>query len=393
MKHWARFFLFLLCCSLGLPFFGMTEEDTDCVRLYALNVGKADCLILQAEGKTYLIDTGYERTAARMLTALEQLQVKHLDGVFITHQHKDHVGGLDKLVHSDIAIDAFYAPAFSLEGTGAGHAAVIAAARCGQSVHFLKAGDVVQVSSSAAFSVLAPERYNDDNENNNSLVMCFTSAHGSILLTGDMKNEEEYLLLKSGRLTACNVLKVAFHGDDTSTSSSFLKIVKPRIGIISTSTEEEADTPSSDVLRRLALVGCETHITQESEYGVCVTLKDGRPTAAAIEWALPDKITALSMKIDLSDDLLLIENNGEETVFFGGMTLFSTRGEEFFEMPEELSIAPEQTVRIASSKSRHSADAVLKSGKRIWHKSRYDAAILYDSYGREIARTDNGMPQ
>ena len=394
MKRFAHFFLFfVLCGTLGLFANGTAEENADCVRLYALNVGKADCLILQAEGKTYLIDTGYERTAARMLTALEQLQVDHLDGVFITHQDKDHVGGLTRLTQSGITIDAFYTSAFSVDGTGADNLTVSAAARCGQSVNFLKAGDAVQVSDTAAFSVLAPEQYNDENENNNSLVMCFTSAHGSILLTGDMKSEEEYLLLKSGRLTKCNVLKVAFHGDDTASGSSFLKAVQPRIGIISTSTEEEKDTPGSNVLRNLAMIGCETHITQESEYGICVTLKDGKPKTENIEWAIPEKISGLSMRIDLSDDAVILENSGTETVSLNGMTLFSTRGEELFDLPEDVSIAPQETIRIASSESTHSADAVLKSDKRIWHKTRYDAAILYDAYGREIARTDNGMEE
>ena len=35
-------------------------------QLIALNIGKADCLLLQTQGKAYLIDTGWERTSAAM---------------------------------------------------------------------------------------------------------------------------------------------------------------------------------------------------------------------------------------------------------------------------------------------------------------------------------------
>ena len=49
-------------------------------QLIALNIGKADCLLLQTQGKAYLIDTGWERTSAAMLELLRRNGVTHLDG-------------------------------------------------------------------------------------------------------------------------------------------------------------------------------------------------------------------------------------------------------------------------------------------------------------------------
>lgn len=363
------------------------------VEMVCLNVGKADCILISTEGKNYLIDTGYEQTSGLLMTALEQLGISRLNGVFITHNHKDHVGGLNRLTSSKVEIDAFYASAYCLDGTGAEHPAVAAAAKRGQSVTFLSAGDSVFVTDDVSFSVIGPLSLDTDNENNNSLVMALFTPQGNILLTGDMKTEEEYSILKSSGFPECAVLKVPFHGDDSATSEALLKAVKPRLGIISTSTLEEKDTPALDTLRRLAYAGCEVHVTQDIRDAIYVSLKNGKPSASEITWNLPDKTNALTISIDLAKDMLLVQNTSSDPVSLDGMALFSTRGEDLFLLPSGYTVEPGQILSIVSSSVSSSGDITLQSNKRIWHKSKFDEALLYDAYGRMIACTDNGKPE
>ncbi|MBQ8081555.1 MAG: MBL fold metallo-hydrolase [Clostridia bacterium] len=260
------------------------EGSADPVSMLCLNVGKGDAILLTIGDLHYLVDTGYKRTADKLMEMLSRENVTHLNGVFLTHNHKDHYGGLDRLAKSKITIDAFYTPAYCLDGIDAGHPAVQAAARRGQTVQLLQGGNVIEASDTARFTVLGPTVLNKNNENNNSLVMRLDTALGSILLTGDMKSEEEYILLKSGVLAPVDVLKVPFHGDDTACGSAFLNAVRPRVGVISTSTEEEPDTPSRDTLRRLAVIGCETYVTQDAKDAVLVTLTGETPTVRLIDW-------------------------------------------------------------------------------------------------------------
>ena len=271
----------LILCGVVLYALPVLAESrqTAGIRMLCLNVGKGDAILLSLEGRHYLVDTGYKRTFKQLQAALAFEGIDRLDAVFITHPHKDHVGGLEKLLLSGIQVDAVYSPALTQAGNGAGHPAVSAAARAGKKVTFLRAGELIPVSSVAYFDILGPRSLNTDNENNNSLVMTLVSPDGVVLLTGDMKAEEELSLLRADVLTACDVLKVPFHGDGSASTTSFLKAVRPRVSVISTSTREEKDTPDRDVLVRLASVGSEIYVTQDAQDAVLVTLIDKKPRA------------------------------------------------------------------------------------------------------------------
>ena len=87
------------------------QMETPEAKLLCLNIGKADCMLLLWQDQAYLIDGGYYQTWPALETALSQYQVTHLNGVFLTHCHKDHFGGLYALAASDVPVDAWYAPA------------------------------------------------------------------------------------------------------------------------------------------------------------------------------------------------------------------------------------------------------------------------------------------
>ena len=63
MKKGTRFLALLALliglCAIVLPG-GMAETET--ARLVCLNIGKADCMLLQYQNQNFLIDAGYEAT-------------------------------------------------------------------------------------------------------------------------------------------------------------------------------------------------------------------------------------------------------------------------------------------------------------------------------------------
>lgn len=248
--------------------------------LYVLNVGKADSMILRSGENIYLIDTGRGRTMDVTESALKEEGITHLDAVIITHMDSDHVGGLKKLLKSDVTLDHIYVPAYFLqEEKDKENPAIKAAEKQGRETEILEAGQTLPLGE-GKITVLGPISPATDKEDNNSLVLLAEAAGGSILLGGDMEFPEEAALLSAGVIPRADVLKVPNHGDGDATSEEFLRAVQPKIAVISTSTEEKETTPDPRIMELLEQMNVETYQTQDSRTGVLVTLRDGE---AAVE--------------------------------------------------------------------------------------------------------------
>ncbi|MBR1585089.1 MAG: MBL fold metallo-hydrolase [Clostridia bacterium] len=388
----ALFMLLAGLASFTSPGASRADESDGAVRLAALNIGKADCLLLLWEDQAYLIDAGYEQTSPALLTMLNQFGVTHLNGVFLTHCHKDHYGGLMALAGSSISIDAWYAAEIYYDVKPNQHPAVLAAAAKGTPVTWLKAGDALPAGAHGQFDVLGPTTVNDDNENNNSLVLRFSCPQGSILLTGDMKEDEEYDLLKAGVFSPTDVLKVGHHGDNKASTLQMLRAVQPKVSLILTSSEEERDTPARSTLSRLAAVGSQVYVSQDAHDGWLVTLRGGVPTVTDIQWdGVPARADGIRLSIDVKNDLLTIYNEGSAPLSLAGCTLYSSKGDELLSLPAD-EIAPGGQYTVGSRTTDGPCDARWNE-KRVWHQKKLDLALLYDAFGRPLACTDNGLPE
>ena len=383
-------FLLTGIVSLCLPAEAAQQQINSGTRLLCLNVGKADCMLLWADDRVYLIDTGYEHTYPVLETAFDAFGITHLDGVFLTHVHQDHDGGLEKLSESNISVGAWYAAAIYYDSKPTKHAMYKAASNRGQNVTWLESGDVIQISDSASFQVLGPVRTNTDNENNNSLVMRFSSPDGSILFCGDMKEEEEADLLADGLLAPCDILKVGHHGDNKATTKALLDAVRPKTAVISTSSIEETDTPARATLSRLNAAGADIYVTQDAQDGLIFILNEGNITAQDFSWAhIPPRAEGLIASIQVRNDVYIIKNTSSKPITLTGAYLYSSKGNDVFSLPD-ISLGSGEQYVIGSEKSTVPCDYVAQK-KRLWHDEDRDVGILYDAYGRILCGTDNGI--
>ena len=382
--------LTILLTGAGSAF---AENAGDEVKLLCLNIGKADCFLLFRGDTCWLIDAGYEQNYPALEAALKEYQVDHLDGVFLTHCHEDHEGGLMPLAKSDVPVGAWYAASLWHDVEEGKHPAVLAAKERGEKVTWLSAGDVIPAGSGATFTVLGPTEVNEENENNNSLVLLFDSPAGSILLCGDMKTAEEEDLLSSGKLSPCTLLKAGHHGDNGTLTNGFLKTVRPEAAVISTSTAEEADTPAESTLMKLQNAGCETFVTQDYHDAVLLTLSGGRVTGTEdIEWTgAPPRIEGITLEIDSEDDTVTLKNTTGNAVSLDGYVLFSTRGDERL-LLSGLTLEAGGSWTIGGRKTKGFADQIWDE-KGIWAKKKKDVGILYDCWGRPVACADNGAEE
>ena len=276
MKHFLAVLLSLmLCLPPVLPVKGDTAETV--LSLLAVNVRKADALLLRSGDSAYLIDTGTEESFARLYSVLKREGIDRLTGVIITHTDKDHAGGIAQLVDSDIEIENVYASAYYNKKKESKHPAVKALKGTGRSVVFLASGDELPLDG-GSLKVLGPLEKDGEKENNNSLVLLAEGGGGSMLLAGDMEFPEEDSLLKAGLIPHSDVLKVGNHGEDDATSNALIAAIRPSLAVISTNTDDEPDTPSPRVLRLLASWDIPVLVTQDTENGVLITISGGRIT-------------------------------------------------------------------------------------------------------------------
>lgn len=90
-------------------------------------------------------------------------------------------------------------------------------------------------------------------ENDNSIVLrIWDIVHKHCaLLTADITQAVETILIRSPNWKKCDILKVAHHGSHTSTSKEFLQAMNPRVALISSGWKNSYGHPHSATLEKL----------------------------------------------------------------------------------------------------------------------------------------------
>ena len=214
-----------------------------------LDAGQANCAILTTRGHTYVFDVGDTYSpAADYLNAT----CLHLDGVFLSHPHEDHAGGLSDLLTA-FRPDVIYVPVgwYDCEGTADSITEGIERAKA-LSIPIVEIcdGDTIELSDDAILTVYNPDGSGvPDDINDLSLVLHAACEDHSTLFTGDltMNGEPE-------TLPECDILHVPHHGSDNATSYELLLQTMPEYAVISV-VADTLSHPGEDALERIEASG------------------------------------------------------------------------------------------------------------------------------------------
>jgi competence protein ComEC len=351
------------------------------VSVFFINVGRADCAAVVIDGHAWLIDAGTEESAVSTYAALRYLGVEALDGVILTHEHSDHIGGLEPLSQMFPIVRAVF-PEFLMSRREIDDL-LGACSIPGQTV---KKGDVITITEGVVFDVLAPDRMIEKDDNDNSLV-CRLSVNGrSFLFTGDMQTEEDEVLVSSGRTIAADVLKVPNHGNPDATSEAFAKAVSPLISVISTDTGVDANSANRTV--RAKLSGSEIFLTQEHPMGVLVTVSERGEIAVAFP-ELPTPGAGLMLeRVSKKDQTFTVRSTADTAVDLTGWFVFSDKGGELFRFPEGTVIEAGGSLLVACLGSDLDAGVMpdlIWNVKKAWAGKKDDRALLCDPNGSVVS--------
>ena len=276
MKKITALFLLL---AMMLTLTGCPPQDytspqvTGYLEVHSIDVGQADCVLIECNGEFILIDGGNVADSQLVVSYLQQHGVEELLAVVCTHPHEDHVGGLAGVLavfrtyhvyaptrtYSSKCFDDFahYTDQQDLEIT------------------IPQPGDYLSFGG-ATLTILGPvESYADPN--NTSIVVRIDYGTTSFLFTGDMETQAENDMLEHWGEDYdwhADVLKVGHHGSETSTGYRFLREVMPTYGIISVGEGNSYGHPHEEPLSRLNQAGVTLYRTDK--LGTILAYSDGK---------------------------------------------------------------------------------------------------------------------
>lgn len=251
--------------------------DSTGLKVHFIDVGQADCILLQCDGESLLIDGGNVDDSDLVVSYLLEQKVETLDYVVNTHAHEDHVGGLAGVL-AVFETKAVWCPVTEYSTKCFSDFAKYADQ---QRLELIcpEPGSTYSLGG-AEITVLGPVGEGYDT-NNTSLVLRVDYGVTSFLFTGDAETVSENDILDAGYDVSATVLKVGHHGSSTSTGYRWLREVQPEFAVISCGTDNSYGHPHEEVLSRLRDADVTLYRTDMQGHIVCTS--DGQSVSFRTE--------------------------------------------------------------------------------------------------------------
>lgn len=222
------------------------------LHLVFCNVGQGDAIYIKTpKGDDILIDGGPDDKVLSCLSQKMAFFDKRIEFMVLTHPQADHFNGLTQALRRYEVREVLktketnQTPQFSafsseLKTEGARE-------------HLAKTGQKIDFGGGLKGQVLwPPEGIAESDLNNTSVILRLTYGRFCALLTGDATNAIWLRVAQYAGLSSCEVLKVAHHGSKNATDEFLLSRINPKIGVISTASNNRYGHPHKEVLDLLS---------------------------------------------------------------------------------------------------------------------------------------------
>lgn len=251
------------------------------LRVTVVDVGNADCIVLQCDGQTALIDAGENNDEDAVVTALQRVGITKLEYVIATHADADHIGGMDAVIRN-FPIDTFLM-SFMPEGytpTTRTYEQMLEAMVDSNVKPIQAKYNAIYPLGEATITILSGQ--SDYTDTNNQSVVCKVS-HGEMdfLFMGDAGKEVEREILEATPTLNVEVLKVGHHGSRTSSDGGFIRSVSPEIALITCGYNNPYKHPHSETMEMLKRNAVKAYRSDLN--GEIVIISDGKSISVSTE--------------------------------------------------------------------------------------------------------------
>ena len=240
------------------------------LKIHFIDVGQGDCILVQCDYATMLVDAGPQDAGHAVNEYLKTVQgLSALDLIVSTHAHDDHLFGMPDALEG-LSVGKVFAPA-AVPMTYWFESVLPHLNQTG--LELARPREYETVTLGSAVVTFLNTLQTAENPNDLSLVLRIDYVNTSVLLTADIEGEAEMHLLNEQVPLKADVLKVAHHGGNTSTSEAFLNAVDPQYAVISVGAGNKHGHPHSEPLRYLEKRNITIYRTDQ--FGTVIAISDG----------------------------------------------------------------------------------------------------------------------
>lgn len=272
---------FLICIitfNLGVFLFSSYNSSAaNNTLVYFFNVDQGDSILIKNPKFNILIDSGSNKSSKYLINYLKSLRIKTFDYVIATHPHEDHIGAMDDIINN-FNIKNFIAPKVQSKEIDFTNM-VNSLYKNDLKINTVYDNKIIELSNNNFLTFIWSGNSKDTNINNHSIAVKYDCNNISFLFTGDLESNVEAQLInnlsKDMNINMLNsdVLKIAHHGSNTSSTLQFLNAVNPKISIISCGMGNDYGHPHKDTISNLKSINSKIYRTDFN--GTIILRTDG----------------------------------------------------------------------------------------------------------------------
>jgi len=240
------------------------SRDGD-LRLWFFDVGQGDGMLIDTpQHQQILIDGGPSEVILSRLSRALPLNDKEIDLLIITHNHSDHLTGVNAVLQHYQVDQIWLSGAVHTTDTFRQTLKLISDRHI--STKTVKAGERIAFGDLSGIVTHPLEDLTGqapEDQNTASIVSYWQYGQISWLLTGDLPAAQEGKLLQKGLVKRATILKVAHQGSKNSSTEEFLRAVRPEVSVIFAGKDNQFGHPHQVVLDRLRQIGAKVLRTDQ----------------------------------------------------------------------------------------------------------------------------------
>lgn len=251
-----------------------SKETRGKLKIHFIDIGEGDSILLENEGHYMMVDYGEAYSYKKLKKYLKDKKIKKLDFAVLTHEHKDHIGGMANFLKDFKPKKVLMSSPDVSKKESRYRKCLKICKKKKYPVVRPKKGDKFTLGNATirVISVGTKEKKPAD-KNNHCMVLRVGFGKKRILLMADATKVIENEIMNGKYKYHADVIKISHHGAKENTSKEFLEKVNAQHAVVSVGVENTLHHPSPLTLNMIK--NCGMSLRRTDRQGTIIMTTDG----------------------------------------------------------------------------------------------------------------------